>query len=167
MTFETVVNALLILAVIGVIGIRQMTWRPVVVAKMWRTPIVLAVVGLATMSSQAKGEKITSLDLALLAIELVISFGAGAVMGAIAKFRALPRSSEPDAAEYESRTGPVGLVLWAFVILVRIGIDVWAGHLGAALITSTGVILVAVAANRIARTAVFASRVAKLDSVGI
>ena len=167
MNFETIINAVIILALIGFIGVRQMSWRPVVVGRMWRLPIILAAVGLFTMSSQAKGEKITSFDIAVLAIELVISLGAGAVMGAIAKFRPLPRSSEPGAPEYESRTGVFGLVLWVFVIVVRIGIDFWAGQMGSALITSTGVILVAVAANRLARTAVFASRVAKLDSVSV
>ena len=67
MNFETVINALIILALIGFIGVRQMTWRPVVVGKMWRLPIILAAVGLFTMSSQAKGEKITSFDIAVLA----------------------------------------------------------------------------------------------------
>ena len=167
MNFETIINAVIILALIGFIGVRQMAWRPVVVGRMWRLPLILAIAGLATVSSQAKGETITTFDIAVLVLELAISLAAGAVMGAIAKFRPLPRSNEPGAAEYESRTGAFGLVLWVFVIVVRVGIDFWAGHMGSVIVTSTGIILVMVAANRIARTAVFASRVAKLDSVSI
>ncbi len=73
----------------------------------------------------------------------------------------------PDAAtpEFESRTGWVGMVLWVLMIGVRVGIDIWAAHAGAVIVTSTGVILLVLAANRVARTAVFSARVAKLDSV--
>lgn len=65
----------------------------------------------------------------------------------------------------ETRTGWWGLVLWIVMILVRIGIDVVASDLGSVLASATGVILVMVAANRLARVFVFAARVQKSNAV--
>jgi hypothetical protein len=65
----------------------------------------------------------------------------------------------------ESRTGWLGLALWIVMILVRIGIDAIASDMGSALAAATGVILVMVAANRLARTFVFAARVQKSTAV--
>jgi hypothetical protein len=163
MNIQTVVNAILILLLIGWVGYRQLTWRPVVVSRMWRFPAILAVVGLALIGQQVKPSAVTPLDIAVVVGELVLSLGIGAWMGAIAHFRRLP---EPLAtgrrpgefAVYESRTGVWGLVLWAVVIGVRIAVDVVASQAGSHLVTATGVILLVFAANRVARTAVFAAR---------
>jgi hypothetical protein len=65
----------------------------------------------------------------------------------------------------ESRTGWLGLALWIVMILVRVGIDAIASDMGSALAAATGVILVMVAANRLARTFVFAARVQKSTAV--
>jgi hypothetical protein len=65
----------------------------------------------------------------------------------------------------ESRTGWLGLALWIVLILVRLGIDVIASDMGSALAAATGVILVMIAANRLARTFVFAARVQKSAAV--
>jgi hypothetical protein len=65
----------------------------------------------------------------------------------------------------ESRTGWLGLALWILMILVRIGIDAIASDMGSVLASATGVILVMVAANRLARTFVFAARVQKSTAV--
>ncbi|HWU60103.1 MAG TPA: hypothetical protein VN045_15380 [Microbacteriaceae bacterium] len=65
----------------------------------------------------------------------------------------------------ESRTGWLGLALWIVMILVRIGIDAIASDMGSVLASATGVILVMVAANRLARTFVFAARVQKSTAV--
>lgn len=65
----------------------------------------------------------------------------------------------------ETRTGWLGLVLWIVMIGVRVGIDMIAADLGSVLAAATGVILVMVAANRVARVFVFAARVQKSAAV--
>jgi hypothetical protein len=162
MTLQTVGNALLILVLIGWIGFRQMTWRPVAIGRMWRTPAIFGLVGIILLVQTVKPTALTPLDLAVLVGELVISLGIGAWMGAIAHFRRLAEPIVLDrdrgVATYESRTGAWGLVLWIAVIAVRVGIDVLAGMAGSHLAASTGVIVLMLAANRAARTLVFAGR---------
>ncbi|MFF1574336.1 hypothetical protein ACFVWR_16450 [Leifsonia sp. NPDC058292] len=162
MTLQTVGNALLILVAVGWIGVRQMAWRPVAIARMWRTPAIMGLVGIILLIQTVKPAALTPLDLVVLVVELVISLGIGAWMGAIAHFRRLPEPLVLDrdrgVATYESRTGAWGLVLWVAVIVVRVGIDVLAGMAGSHLAASTGVILLMLAANRAARTLVFAGR---------
>ena len=164
MTIQTIANAVLILLVIGWIGVRQLAWRPVALSKMWRSPLIFAVVGVILLAQQVKPAAITPLDLAVVAGELVISLAVGAWMGAIARFRRLPQpiatgKDGRDVAVYESRTGVLGLILWLVVIAVRVGLDVLAAQAGSHLASATGIILLVLAANRLARTAVFAARV--------
>ena len=87
MTVQTLGNALLILLLIGWVGYRQLTWRPVVIAKMWRMPGILAVVGAVLLVQQVKPATITPLDLAVVAGEIVLSLAIGAWIGGIAHFR--------------------------------------------------------------------------------
>jgi hypothetical protein len=61
-------------------------------------------------------------------------------------------------AVYESRAGVLGLVLLVAVIAVSFGVDVLAAQAGSHLVAATGIILLVFAANRLARTAVFAAR---------
>ncbi len=143
------------------VGYRQTTWRPVDPGRMWRMPIILGVVGVASMIGTATA--ISGIDLAALAIELVISAATGAWMGAIARFR--PIASTPDRlARWETRNGWWGLALWLLVVAVRIGIDIVAVRLGAGMVTSTGVILLVLAANRLVRVAVILSRAERLPT---
>ncbi|GAA1440249.1 hypothetical protein [Leifsonia poae] len=166
MTLQTIGNALLILVLISWIGFRQMTWRPVAVSRMWRVPAIMGLVGVVMLVQTVKPAALTALDLGVLVVELVISLGIGAWMGSIAHFRRLPEPVQlgrdgrdrRDLALYESRTGAWGLVLWIVVVAVRVGIDVLAGMAGSHLAASTGVILLMLAANRAARTVVFAAR---------
>jgi hypothetical protein len=167
MTPQLIINAVVILVLVGWIGFRQLQWRPIAVGRMWRMPIIMAVVGAFLVSTQTKGATFTTLDVSVLVVELIIALGVGAIMGAIARFRPLPHTSDATSPEFESRTGWVGMVLWILMIGIRVGIDIWAVHAGAVVVTSTGVILLVLAANRIARTGVFAARVAKLDAVTV
>jgi hypothetical protein len=98
------------------------------------------------------------MDLAFIGAEVVVSAAAGLVMGAIAHFRAAP---EPDAKgrSLQTRTGASGAVLWIVLIAVRIGMDVLGAHLGAHLLSSTGMVLIMIAVNRAARAAVLDRRI--------
>ncbi|WP_025156576.1 hypothetical protein [Leifsonia aquatica] len=163
MTVQTLGNAVLILLLIGWVGYKQLVWRPVVVARMWRGPAILAIVGAVLLVQQVKPTQLTALDLAVIVGELLLSLGIGAWMGSIARFRPLPQpvatgKDGRDIAVYESRTGVLGLVLWVAVIAVRVGVDVAATQAGSHLAAATGAILLVFAANRAARTAVFAAR---------
>lgn len=163
MNVQTLTNAILILLLIGWVGFRQLTWRPVSIAKMWRFPAIMSVVGVVLIVQQVKPTSLTPLDLAVVAGELLLSLAVGAWMGAIAHFRPLesPIQLGNDArylATYESRTGVLGIVLWVLIIAVRVGVDVLASMAGSHLATATGVIFLVFAANRAARTAVFSAR---------
>jgi hypothetical protein len=168
---QYILDGVLIVAAVAFICYRQMTWRPVDPARLWRMPLIMGVVGAGIIVTGDKGVELGTADIAALALELVVSLGIGALMGAIAHFR--PMSPEARAAyaakrgdgadasvvRYQSRTGWVGLALWVVMIGVRVGLDLAAQHFGAHALTSTGVILLVIAANRAARAAVFAYRI--------
>jgi len=156
-------DILLGILLLGLVGYRQTTWRPVNIAQMWRMPLVFALVG-AVMTVQTS-QALSGLDLAFLVVELVVSLGVGAWMGAIARFRPLPGPrvvGRGGIALYESRTGWIGLALWLLVIAARVGLDMLAMRLGAHAAATTGVILLMVAANRAARVGVFSARLGRL-----
>lgn len=167
MTIQTIGNALLILVLIGWIGFRQLSWRPVSINRMWRTPAIMAVIGVVMLVQSTDATKLTALDVAVVLVELAISLGVGAWMGSIAVFRPLatPITDPQRAATMESRTGWWGLALWLVVIAVRVGIDVLAAQAGSHLAASTGMILLLLAANRASRTAVFAYRLGRTAPV--
>jgi hypothetical protein len=160
MDLQLIGNVLLAVVLIGWIGYRQTTWRAAVPGHMWRMPIVMTVIGAGLLVQEHLVA--TGLDIAVFVVELVVSLGVGAWMGAIAHFRRLDRpvpvGGDGHVARYETRTGWWGLALWLVVIAVRIGMDVLAAHLGAHAATTTGVIVLMLAANRLARTAVLALR---------
>lgn len=164
MNLQLIGDIVLGILLLGWVGYRQTTWRPVNIAQMWRMPLVFGLVG-AIMTVQTSAA-LTGLDLAFLIVELVVSLGVGAWMGAIAHFRALPEprpvGNRGGIALYESRTGWLGLALWLLVIAARVGLDMLAVHMGAHAAASTGLILLMLAANRAARVGVFSVRLGRL-----
>lgn len=173
MTVQMLANGLLIIALIGWIGYKQLTWRAVDLARMWQMPALLALGGIVILANTPGITAMTGTDIAVLLIEIAISVGVGALMGVMATFRPLGREATDRYAQgrrgrplgaitLESRTGVWGLVLWVALIAVRIGIDVLASMAGSELAASTGVILIVVAANRAARVAVFSYRVGRI-----
>ncbi|MEO7124063.1 MAG: hypothetical protein ABI400_13285 [Lacisediminihabitans sp.] len=186
MTLQTLANIIIGLAVVGLVLYRQMSWRGFARSQLWRMPIAFGVIGVAMMAQTSGGRVVTSVDAIALAVELVISAGLGIAMGAMAVFRerTLPaggaapsarderhagrrdrnrpeifRAADGSAITVESRTGWLGLGLWVLLIVIRLGIDFEAGHLGAVMVTATGVILLMVAANRAVRVLVLIQRV--------
>lgn len=187
MSLQTLGNVVIIVVLVGWICVRQLNWRPLVISQMWRFPVIMAVIGFFLLA-RSGATRITSLDIAFLAIEIVLSLVIGAVMGRIAQIRPIARAagSTPAAsaaaggspapfgrgglsgtagsgsaralATLETRTGWVGMILWIVLIAVRVGMDVLASNMGDKLATSTGIILILLAANRIARVAVLAYR---------
>jgi hypothetical protein len=163
MDLQIIGNVLLALVILAVVAYRQTTWRPAVPGALLRAPLIMGVVGVFLLVQQHI--LLTGLDVAVLVVELVVSLGVGAWMGAIAHFRRLP--STAGASAYETRTGWWGLALWLVVIAVRIGIDVVATGLGAHAATTTGVILLLLAANRAARAGMIGLRLDRMRAAAV
>lgn len=163
MLVQTILNGIIIVALLVWVGYRQTMWRPVSIPHMWRRPVLFAIIGIVLLATQSKGATFTVLDISIVVVELVLSLGVGAWMGALAHFRPLaaPVKLGRDGrytAEIESRTGIFGLVLWIAIIAVRVGIDIVASHAGSHLAGATGMIFLVFAANRLGRVMVFSSR---------
>ena len=175
LTLQNVSDLLLGIGVVAWICYRQTTWQVVDPARLWRWPVIAGAVGLATFARPGGTVVLTAVDLVVLALELVLAAGAGAAMGAIARFRPLAPGaitayesgdrggrSRAGTVRYETRTGWAGVALWLALIAVRIGMDVAATRLGAEAVTGTAMILLVLAANRAARTAVLVLRLERL-----
>ena len=134
-------------------------------AGLWIVLIVvrigLDVVGVVVLA-QTKAT-VTTTDVVFLAVEALITVGVGLTMGRITRFRTV---GTPDSKgrTMQSRTGGLGAGLWIVLIVVRVGLDVLGGHLGAHLLTSTGTILLVLALNRAARALVIDQRIPRDDS---
>ncbi|MDR2321369.1 hypothetical protein ACIPY5_19305 [Microbacterium sp. NPDC089698] len=173
MNLSIVSNVLLILVAVGVIAVRQMTWRPVLGGRDWTFPGLAAVVGAALLLQSLNGRALGVIDVVAFLVEVAIALGVGLGMGAIAHIRpiARPAGYAADAsalsgkaaaralAEFETRTGPWGLALWIVLIGVRVGLTFAFESLGSHLGVSTGMILLVLAANRAARILVLHNRV--------
>jgi hypothetical protein len=180
MNLSIVSNVLLILVAVGVIAVRQMTWRPVLGGRDWTFPGLAAVVGAALLLQSLNGRALGVIDVVAFLVEVAIALGVGLGMGAIAHIRpiARPAGYAADAsalsgkaaaralAEFETRTGPWGLALWIVLIGVRVGLTFAFESLGSHLGVSTGMILLVLAANRAARILVLHNRVEGLRRTG-
>jgi hypothetical protein len=167
-----VLNAAIGLVLLVWISYRQLRWTPVIPEKMWRMPAILAILGIFLLAKTGLAH-VTGQDVAVLAIETVISLALGSVMGLIAHFRpisdaALQRWTRANAASsrphtgatpaLETRNGWFGMALWIVLIATRVAVEFWAHANNSALLTSTGVILLTVALNRGMRTLVIIQR---------
>ncbi len=156
MSVQLVANVLVGIALVGFLAYRQATWRFLDPARIWRTPLVMALVGVAVLAQTVA--TVTTADVVFLGIEALVTITVGLTMGRITRFRTV---ATPDAKgrTLQARTGWTGAGLWVLLIAVRIGLDVVGGHLGAHLLTSTGTILLVLALNRAARALVLDQRI--------
>ena len=156
MSVQLLANIVIGLALVGFLAFRQATWQYLDPARIWRTPLIMAIIGVVVMA-QTKAT-ITTTDIVFLGIEALISIAVGLSMGSITTFRTV---STPDqkGRTLQSRTGWFGAGLWFVLIAVRVGLDVLGGHMGAHLLTSTGAVLLMLAINRAARALVLDQRI--------
>ena len=152
MTSSTVLDLLLGLAIIVYFCAKQLTWRPVDPARMWKLPLVLGAVGVVSMARQATA--VHAVDVVILGLSAVVALISGALMGRIARFRPSPA----DPRLVESRTGWLGVGIWFGLVLVRVALDVAGHRLGSDLAVSTGTILLVLALNRAASAIVVSAR---------
>lgn len=170
MNVQNLATGIIALLLVGWVIYRQLTWQVVKPSRMWRMPLILAVIGLVELA-QIKGNTPLSIaDIAIVGTELILALAIGAAMGVLARFRTRPEresdvaSGRPDGQSsawdptrtvVESRTGGWGAALWIVMIAVRVGIEFGARSIdNSALIASTGIILLVIAANRLARVLV-------------
>lgn len=163
MSVQLLANVLLGVALVGFLGYRQATWQYLDPARIWRTPMIMAIVGVVVLAQTSA--TVTTTDVVFLGIEALITIGVGLTMGTITRFRTV---ATPDrkGRTVQSRTGWLGASLWIVLIVVRIGLDVLGGHLGAHLLTSTGTVLLVLALNRAARALVIDQRIPRGDRGG-
>jgi hypothetical protein len=172
MNISTVTDIIVALAVLCWIIYRQFTWQLVSPSRLWRMPVVIAIIGVIMLAQTRSLTAIKPVDLLILAGELVLALGLGAVMGTLAKFRTraqrasdirqrsgVPVDFDPSVTVTESRTGALGAALWLVLIVVRVGIELLTAHyFPSALLASTGTILLVIAANRAARALIVTLR---------
>lgn len=156
MSVQLLANIVIGLALVGFLAYRQATWQYLDPARVWRTPLVLGVVGIVVLAQSAAA--VTTLDVLFLGIEALVSVAAGLAMGGMTRFRTAAVADD-EGRTLQARTGWAGAGLWLLLIVVRVGLDVLGGHLGAHLLTSTGAILLVLALNRAARALVVDQRI--------
>ncbi|MQY28618.1 hypothetical protein [Nocardia aurantia] len=152
MSSAQLLDIVLVVAVLGWIVYRQTRWQVLDPARIWRMPIILTVIGLISLrSTPIDGDSFGTVAVLLLAGSGLLSLGVGALMGVMSQLRVAEN-------RWQARTGWAGSLLWLVLVAVRVGVDVGANALGAKILTSTGVILVMVALNRVGRTLVLVRR---------
>jgi signal transduction histidine kinase len=85
MTSSTLIELLLGLALIGYIGSKQLTWRPVDPARVWKLPLILGAIGVVSMARQ--GGPVRPVDVVILGLSFAFALASGVVMGPITRFR--------------------------------------------------------------------------------
>lgn len=169
-TVANVADILIAIAVLGWVIYRQLTWQVVRISRLWRMPVILGIVGVIMLAQTKSLSAIQPIDIAILIGELALALGVGAAMGRLATFRTRAQrpsdvdtrngqTHNPMATVIESRTGGWGAALWLILIVVRVGVELLVAHyLNSPLLTSTGTILLVLAANRVARAFVVGTR---------
>jgi hypothetical protein len=152
MTSSTVLDLLLGLAIIVYISAKQLSWRPVDPARMWKLPLILGAVGVVSLARRTTS--VNAVDVVILGLSAVFALISGALMGRIARFRPSPT----DPGLVESRTSGLGVGIWFGLILVRVALDIAGHRLGSDLAVSTGTILLMLAFNRAAGAVVVSAR---------
>ena len=127
---SSILQGVLILALFCWILSKRFQWRPVRGdSRQWRLPLILIAIGVwATLGSQHKTSSgavttTTSKDYTYLLVGALVSLGLGMVRG-----RTLEIANH--AGQTMKRYRPMTAVLWVVLIVVRLGIDLYGGHLG-------------------------------------
>ena len=144
MTMPMLGIAALALAVVALLIWRQLRWTRFEAARALRLPVVLAVLGLVEAATAVQTGPPAPADLVLLAAELAVALAVGAGMGRLTLFRPSPTA----IGAWQTRTGWLGAGLWLVLIAVRVGISTAGPLLGAHVATTSGVLLLLLAATR-------------------
>jgi hypothetical protein len=127
---SSILQGVLILALFCWILSKRFQWRPVRGdSRQWRLPLILIAIGVwATLGTKHKTSSgaviaMTSKDYTYLLIGALVSLGLGMVRG-----RSLEIADH--AGQLMKRYRPLTAALWVVLIVVRLGIDLYGGHMG-------------------------------------
>ena len=127
---SSILQGVLILALFCWILAKRFNWRPVRGdSRQWRLPLILIAIGVwATLGSQHKTSSgaviaITGKDYTYLFVGALVSLGLGMARGFTLEIA-------NHAGQMMKRYRPPTAVLWFVLIAVRLGIDLYGGHMG-------------------------------------
>ncbi|WP_066517674.1 hypothetical protein [Curtobacterium ammoniigenes] len=155
MNLQSAADIALGLIIVGVLAFRQLTWRYVDPARIWRLPVILGIIGLVELAGTHMA--VGPADIGFFALEAIVGIAVGLGMGFLTTYRIAPQPDQRGRS-VQARTGGWGAALWIVLIATRVGIDVLAGMNGAHLAASGGSILLVLAINRAARAFVMDQR---------
>ena len=127
---SSILQGVLILALFCWILAKRFNWRPVRGdSRQWRLPLILIAIGVwATLGSQHKTSSgaviaMTGKDYTYLFVGALVSLGLGMARGYTLEIA-------NHAGQMMKRYRPTTAVLWFVLIAVRLGIDLYGGHMG-------------------------------------
>jgi hypothetical protein len=122
MSSGEVLNAVVVVLLVGFVLRRQVVARPIVMRKLWVLPVILLVAGISGISHVDDGH-LSSTGATWLSIDLVTSLASGALRGCVV------RVYVRDGVLWR-QGGRVTIALWIVSIGVRVLIGVLASHAG-------------------------------------
>jgi len=151
MSFGTLPNALVVIAVVVAVIARRLSWSELENsdADVWRGPVVLCGVGIYQL--YGKNVHLGAVDLALLVAGVGTALAAGYASGRVAQV-------ERRAGKVFFRLGIPGLGIMVGYLVIRLGLA-GVGHLlGAAATTGGGALMLSIGANLLTQSLVIQSK---------
>lgn len=154
---QTFISLAIAVVVIGFITYRQSRWLPVRLGKMLTMPAIFLVAGVLQVPSSLqqlpRGWHLGSLDLVLIAVEVVLALVVGWLLGRVTEVRTID-------GVLSSRLGGRGIALWLTFIAVRIGLGFAATSWSAPLAALPATIFFVVTVIKVAQLVVVRKRIA-------
>lgn len=141
------IQILVAIAIVVAVIARQLRGEALTGRRVMVLPVVLTVIGLALL----RDEHPTSTDVMCLVAGGLLAFGIGAGQGAMTRL-------EPRAGVTWARMPAAGLLLWALLVVTRLGMTVVAHALDAKVAASSATIFLALGINRLGQAAVLVPR---------
>ncbi|MBM9469288.1 hypothetical protein [Nakamurella leprariae] len=132
---------------------QQLFWSRLDLHRPWLLPVILAVVGILLMS--LRPFPTAPLDLIASGILFVVAFLTGIAMAAITQFRAAvspppSRKIDTQVGQLDERTGWGGVAMLTILVVARVALSIVLKNDGARYLSTSGILLLLFAANRVA-----------------
>ncbi|MFK0250416.1 hypothetical protein ACIQUM_37440 [Amycolatopsis azurea] len=149
MDTSTLINIAVAVAVVGYVIYQRMSCKPLENMEIWGGPLTLVAVGVIQLRHLETS--ITVTDIVFLGVGLLVSLGGGVAVGAMTQL-------QRRGGKVYQRTGVLGLVMWAGLLLVRGVLGVIGHFAGATLTSGGGTILLSLGVNLMAMALVLSAR---------
>jgi hypothetical protein len=148
MSFGTLPNALVVVAVVVVVLARRLSWSELENsdADVWRGPLILMGVGVY----QLHDKHLDLIDIALLVVGAALALVAGVASGRVAQV-------ERRAGKVFFRLGLPGLGIMVAYLVIRLGLA-GVGHLLGASLSSGGALMLSIGANLLTQSLIVQSK---------